>query len=157
MPSTTTATARLEARISPELHALLKRAAALQDRTLTDFVIAAVQDAAGGAFDRRAPRERRPVRACPVGVVDVEVMDLLVGDRAEDLRVLHQVVVQRRRARTLRADHEEIGKDPLIRRDVSDRLGRRPERSPGTRRDGAPHAFGSRLTRAHRANRLAGR
>lgn len=32
MPSTT-AIARLEARISPELHALLKRAAALQDRT----------------------------------------------------------------------------------------------------------------------------
>jgi uncharacterized protein (DUF1778 family) len=40
------ATARLEARISPELHALLKRAAALQDRTLTDFVIAAVHEAA---------------------------------------------------------------------------------------------------------------
>ena len=52
MPSTTTATARLEARISPELHALLKRAAALQDRTLTDFVIAAVQDAAQQAIEQ---------------------------------------------------------------------------------------------------------
>ena len=52
MPSTTTATARLEARISPEFHALLKRAAALQDRTLTDFVIAAVQDAAQRAIDQ---------------------------------------------------------------------------------------------------------
>ena len=52
MPSTTTATARLEARISPELHALLKRAAALQDRTLTDFVIAAVQDAAQRAIEQ---------------------------------------------------------------------------------------------------------
>ena len=40
------ATARLEARISPDLHALLKRAAELQGRTMTDFVIAAVQEAA---------------------------------------------------------------------------------------------------------------
>lgn len=43
MPSTT---ARLEARISTDLHTLLKRAAELQGRTMTDFVIAAVQDAA---------------------------------------------------------------------------------------------------------------
>jgi uncharacterized protein (DUF1778 family) len=39
-------TARLEARISSELHALLKRAAELTDRTVTDFVVAAVQEAA---------------------------------------------------------------------------------------------------------------
>src|SRR5712692_10479227 len=52
MPSTGTPTARLEARISPELHALLKRAAALQDRTITDFVIAAVQDAAQRAIEQ---------------------------------------------------------------------------------------------------------
>jgi len=45
-----TATARLEARISPELHAQLKHAAALQGRTLTDFVIAAVQEAAQQAI-----------------------------------------------------------------------------------------------------------
>ena len=43
-------TARLEARISPELHAALKRAAELQDRTVTDFVIAAVQEAAHRAI-----------------------------------------------------------------------------------------------------------
>lgn len=41
-----TPTARLEARVSPELHALLKRAAELQGRTMTDFVVAAVQEAA---------------------------------------------------------------------------------------------------------------
>lgn len=40
------ATARLEARISPDLHALLRRAAELQGRTVTDFVVAAVQSAA---------------------------------------------------------------------------------------------------------------
>ena len=44
------ATARLEARISVELHAMLKRAAQLQDRTVTDFVVAAAQDAAQHAI-----------------------------------------------------------------------------------------------------------
>lgn len=39
-------TVRLQARISPNLHAMLKRAAELQGRTMNDFVIAAVQDAA---------------------------------------------------------------------------------------------------------------
>ncbi len=46
---TSTATARLEARITPEQHALFKRAAELQGRTMTDFVIAAVQRAAQDA------------------------------------------------------------------------------------------------------------
>lgn len=36
-------TARLEARISPETKALLQKAADLQGRTLTDFVVASVQ------------------------------------------------------------------------------------------------------------------
>ena len=40
------ANARLEARISTNLHATLKRAAEIQGRTMTDFVISAVQDAA---------------------------------------------------------------------------------------------------------------
>jgi len=47
---TSTATARLEARISSDLHAMLKRASELQGRTMTDFVIAAVQDAAQSAI-----------------------------------------------------------------------------------------------------------
>jgi len=49
MPPVST-TARLEARISAELHATLKRAAEIQDRTVTDFVIAAVQEAAQRAI-----------------------------------------------------------------------------------------------------------
>jgi uncharacterized protein (DUF1778 family) len=49
MPPVST-TARLEARISAELHATLKRAAELQDRTVTDFVVAAVQEAAQRAI-----------------------------------------------------------------------------------------------------------
>lgn len=44
------ATARLEARISTDLHAMLKRASELQGRTMTDFVIAAVQEAAQNAI-----------------------------------------------------------------------------------------------------------
>ena len=39
-------TARLEARLPPEVHALLKRAAQIQGRTLTDFVVSAAQEAA---------------------------------------------------------------------------------------------------------------
>ncbi len=39
-------TARLEARISPELHNMLKRAAELQGRSVTDFVVSTVQEAA---------------------------------------------------------------------------------------------------------------
>jgi uncharacterized protein (DUF1778 family) len=44
-------TARLEARISTDLHAMLKRAAELQGRTMTDFVVAAVQAAAQSAIE----------------------------------------------------------------------------------------------------------
>ena len=51
MPSATS-TARLEARISSELHAMLKRAAEIQGRTMTDFVVAAVQEAAQRAIEQ---------------------------------------------------------------------------------------------------------
>jgi uncharacterized protein (DUF1778 family) len=46
MPSAPASTARLEARISTELQGLLKRAAELQNRTVTDFVVLAVREAA---------------------------------------------------------------------------------------------------------------
>lgn len=49
-PTASAATARLEARISTDLHSMLKRAAELQGRTMTDFVIAAVQEAAQQAI-----------------------------------------------------------------------------------------------------------
>lgn len=45
-------TARLEARISVDLHGLLKRAADLQSRTVTDFVVSAVQEAARRAVEQ---------------------------------------------------------------------------------------------------------
>lgn len=50
--STAPSSARLEARISTDLHSLLKRAAELQGRTMTDFVVAAVQEAARSAVDQ---------------------------------------------------------------------------------------------------------
>ncbi len=50
--SRSSSTARLEARISTDLHAMLKRAAELQGRTMTDFVVAAVQDAAQRAIEQ---------------------------------------------------------------------------------------------------------
>jgi uncharacterized protein (DUF1778 family) len=39
-------TARLEARLPVKVHALLRRAAEIQGRTLTDFVVTAARDAA---------------------------------------------------------------------------------------------------------------
>lgn len=50
--STPSSTARFELRISTDLHAQLKRAAELQGRTMTDFVVAAVQDAAQRAIEQ---------------------------------------------------------------------------------------------------------
>jgi len=38
--------ARLEARLAPEVHAILKRAAEIEGRSLTDFVVAAASAAA---------------------------------------------------------------------------------------------------------------
>lgn len=44
-------TARLEARLPANVHKLLKRAAEIQGRTLTDFVVAAAHDAACRAIE----------------------------------------------------------------------------------------------------------
>jgi len=43
--------ARLEARLPADVHALLKRAAEIQGRTLTDFVVTAARDAACRAIE----------------------------------------------------------------------------------------------------------
>lgn len=49
---TTSSSDRLEVRIRPDLHAILKRAANLQGRSVTDFVIAAVHAAAVEAIEK---------------------------------------------------------------------------------------------------------
>jgi len=46
MKETKSQTARLEARLPVHVHAMLKRAAEIQGRTLTDFVVAASSEAA---------------------------------------------------------------------------------------------------------------
>lgn len=45
-------TARLEARITTDLHSQIKRAAQLQGRTMTDFIVSAVQEAAHEAIEQ---------------------------------------------------------------------------------------------------------
>lgn len=50
--STATPTARLEARITLDLSVMLKRAAEIQGRTVTDFVTAAVHSAAQQAIEQ---------------------------------------------------------------------------------------------------------
>lgn len=50
--STSNTSARLEARVAPEVKALWQQAAELEGRTLTDFVIASVQKAALDVIDR---------------------------------------------------------------------------------------------------------
>ena len=44
--ATMSRTARLETRLPPDIHALLKRAAEIQGRSVSDFVVTAAQDAA---------------------------------------------------------------------------------------------------------------
>lgn len=46
MPNESTRTSRIEARISPDALLVVKRAAELQGRSLSDFVVAAAQEAA---------------------------------------------------------------------------------------------------------------
>lgn len=51
MPTVLTRTARIEARISPDALAAVKRAAELQGRSLSDFVVTAAQEAAARAIE----------------------------------------------------------------------------------------------------------
>jgi uncharacterized protein (DUF1778 family) len=51
MPVEPTRTARIEARIAPDTLAVVKRAAELQGRSVSDFVVAAAQDAANKAIE----------------------------------------------------------------------------------------------------------
>jgi uncharacterized protein (DUF1778 family) len=51
MPQEPNRTARIEARIAPEALAVVRHAAELQGRSLSDFVVAAAQDAAQRAIE----------------------------------------------------------------------------------------------------------
>jgi uncharacterized protein (DUF1778 family) len=51
---TTTRTARLEARITPEALAIVKRAAEMEGRSLSDFIVSAAQEAAKRTIEDNA-------------------------------------------------------------------------------------------------------
>ena len=51
MPGDQTRTARIEARITPDALAIVKRAAEIQGRSLSDFVVAAAQEAANRTIE----------------------------------------------------------------------------------------------------------
>ena len=51
MPQQASRTARIEARIAPDALLLVKRAAELQGRSISDFVVAAAQEAARRIID----------------------------------------------------------------------------------------------------------
>jgi len=52
MPREPTRTARIEARIAPEALAIVKRAAEIQGRSVSDFVVAAAQEAANRTVEQ---------------------------------------------------------------------------------------------------------
>jgi uncharacterized protein (DUF1778 family) len=51
MPHEPTRTARIEARIAPEALAVVKRAAEIQGRSVSDFVVSAARDAAARTIE----------------------------------------------------------------------------------------------------------
>jgi uncharacterized protein (DUF1778 family) len=53
MLPTTPTTARLEARISADLHANIKLVADMQDRSMTDFIVSAMQEAVQRVIEQR--------------------------------------------------------------------------------------------------------
>ena len=54
MPNQLSRTARIEARIAPEALMLVRRAAELQGRSVSDFVVAAAQEAASRTIEETA-------------------------------------------------------------------------------------------------------
>jgi uncharacterized protein (DUF1778 family) len=52
VPNEPTRTARIEARIAPEALAIVKRAAEIQGRSVSDFVVAAAQEAANRTVEQ---------------------------------------------------------------------------------------------------------
>jgi uncharacterized protein (DUF1778 family) len=51
MPQEPTRTARIEARIAPDALAVVKRAAEIQGRSVSDFIVAAAQEAASRTIE----------------------------------------------------------------------------------------------------------
>ncbi|MDR2688928.1 MAG: DUF1778 domain-containing protein [Azoarcus sp.] len=82
------ATARFEARISTDLHSMIKRAAELQGRTMTDFVVSAAHDAA-----RRAIEQAEVIR---LSLADQECFAQALLSPPQPSQALEQAFVRRR-------------------------------------------------------------
>ena len=86
--TTAVKTARLEARINPELRAMLQQAAELEGRKVTEFVTSALQDAA-----------RRTIAAAHVlklSIVDQEIFASALIDPPEAAPALERAFARRR-------------------------------------------------------------
>ena len=81
--------ARLEARLPADVHAMLKRAAELEGRTLTDFVVAAAQEAA-----RRTIAETELVR---VSIDDQRALATALFEGPDPVAALERAAQRRRR------------------------------------------------------------
>lgn len=93
MPHERARTTRIEARIAPDALAIVKRAAELQGRSLSDFVVAAAQDAAIRTIEE-------------TGIIRLSV---------DDQRLFAEAIINppapneaMRRAARLHADHVEV-------------------------------------------------
>ena len=73
------------------------------------------------AADRSRARERAPIGGQVLIAAQIEMVHFLVRHRAEELRMLDEVVIQRRRPAPLRADHQRIGQRPGAGRGARDR------------------------------------
>ena len=89
MPQSTTRASRLEARISPEALALVRRAAQIQGRSISDFVVSAAQEAA-----RQAIEEAHVLR---LAVEDQEALAAALLDPPEPNDALRRAAAAHRR------------------------------------------------------------
>lgn len=93
MPQEPNRSARLEARIAPDALAVVKRAAELQGRSVSDFVVAAAQEAANRT------------------IADTEIIRLSVEDQRRFAEALINPPMPNdalRRAAKLHAEHVEV-------------------------------------------------
>lgn len=90
-PPTTRKRERLEARVSPEQKALFERAARLQKRSLTDFIIGALHEAAARAIrDHEVLTLTRPsqMRRCAPPTAVTANCSVLARDRTAPVRAI---------------------------------------------------------------------
>ena len=93
----TAALSRLEARISPDVYALIRRAAEMQGRSITDFVVSVAQ------------------RAAQEAIASSEVIRLSVADQAAFAQALMEPVPEPNAAMLkARALHKRVVKDDEI-------------------------------------------